>query len=212
MFRLLSIVIFLLSFVWVFKYLQKNGISLKEVYNFYITELKTSFSNLKSFRSKNISEKLKSLKVFLYLFTLLEFFIMMFTGFATLIFTGGGITGILLLIHVTIAPFIAITFALVVVFYAQANNFNEYDIEKDEDNGNKIFIKTTAHLKINFWLISIVSLPAMVSIILSMFPFFGTEGQINLLEIHRYSVLIISILVIFRIGLLSVNSKQLLKN
>ena len=209
MFRLLSVVVFVLSFVWIFRYLKKNGISIKEVYDFYIAEVKSSFTDIKSFKSKTLSEKLQSLKVFAYLFTLLEFFIMMFTGFFTLIFTGGDITGILLLIHVTVAPFIAVTFALVVVLYAQSNSFNENDIE---NSNNKIVLKNSAQLKINFWLISIFALPAMVAIILSMFPFFGTEGQITLLDIHRYSVLIISILVIFRIGLLSVNSKELIKN
>ena len=211
MFRLLSVFAFVLSFVWIFKYLKQNGTSLKEIYDFYVAELKNSFSDLKSLKSKSFSGKLQSLKVFLYLFTLLEFFIMMFTGFVTLIFTGGDITGILLLIHVTVAPFIAVTFAVMVVLYAQSNSFNEDDIKNDQSN-NKTVLKNSAYLKINFWLISLFSLPAMISIILSMFPIFGTEGQINLLEIHRYSVLIISLLVIFRIGLLSVNTKELLKN
>ncbi|VAX29608.1 hypothetical protein MNBD_IGNAVI01-1747 [hydrothermal vent metagenome] len=214
MFRILSIVAFVLSFVWIFRYLKQNETSLKEISNNYFGALKNSFSDPKSLKSKNFSEKLKSLRVFIYLFTLLELFIMMFTGFVPLLFTGSDLTGILLLIHVTVAPLIAITFALLVVLFAQSNSFDENDIavKVNENGNNKTVLKITAYLKINFWLISLLSLPAMVSIILSMFPLFGTEGQVNLLEIHRYSVLIISILVIFHIGLLSVNSKQLLKN
>lgn len=214
MFRILSIVAFVLSFVWIFRYLKQNKTSLKGISSDYLGELKNSFNDLKSLKSKSFHEKLQSFRVFIYLFTLLELFIMMFTGFVPIVFTGSDLTGIFLLIHVTVAPLIAITFATLVVLYAQSNSFNENDvtIKSDENGKNKTMFKSTAYLKIIFWLISLISLPAMISIILSMFPLFGTEGQVSLLEIHRYSVLIISILVIFHIGLLSVNSKQLLKN
>jgi len=155
MFRILSIVAFVLSFVWIFRYLKQNETSLKEISNNYFAELKNSFSDLKSLKSKSFPEKLQSLRVFIYLFTLLELFIMMFTGFAPLVFTGSDLTGIFLLIHVTVAPLIAITFAMLVVLYAQSNSFNENDVVvKSGENGNgKSVLKSTAYLKINFWLI-----------------------------------------------------------
>ncbi|MCK5457230.1 MAG: hypothetical protein KAI45_08900 [Melioribacteraceae bacterium] len=213
MFRILSIVAFIVSFVWIFKYFKKSEISFKEISNYYFTELKNSFSDLKSIKSKSLTENLHSLQSVVYLVTIFAFLIMVITGFISLLFTGGALTGILLMIHVSIAPFISITFAMLVILFAQSNRFNDNDItiSTENDGKKKIIYKDSAYLKINFWLISIFSLPAMISIILSMFPLFGTEGQINLLEIHRYSVLIISILVIFHIGLLSVSSKQFLK-
>jgi len=143
---------------------------------------------------------------------LLQFFIMLFTGFVPLLFTGDNLTGTFLLIHVTIAPLISMSFALMIVLLANANRFDDSDITSSNTDGeNGTTLKSSAYIKINFWLITVLSLPAMISIILSMFPLFGTEGQINLLDIHRYSVLIISVLVIFQIGLLSINSKQNLK-
>ncbi len=213
MFRIISIVAFIASFVWIFKYLKKSGISFKEISNYYFTELKNSRSDLKSIKLKSLSENLHSLQSVAYLLTILGFVIMLVTGFISLLFTGGALTGILLMIHVSVAPLISITFAMLVVLFAHSNRFNDNDItiSTEDDGKKKIIYKDSAYLKINFWLISIFSLPAMASIILTMFPLFGTEGQINLLEIHRYSVLIISILVIFHIGLLSVNSKQILK-
>ena len=213
MFRILSIVAFIVSFVWVFKYFKKSEISFKEISNYYFTELKNSFGDLKSIKLKSLTENLHSLQSVVYLVTILAFLIMVITGFISLLFTGGALTGILLMIHVSIAPFISITFAMLVVLFAQSNRFNDNDItiSTEDDGKKKIIYKDSAYLKINFWLIGVFSLPAMVSIILSMFPLLGTEGQIYLLEIHRYSVLIISILVIFHIGLLSVNSKQFLK-
>ncbi len=214
MFRIISIVAFIASFVWIFKYLKKSGISFKEISNYYFTELKNSRSDLKSIKLKSLSENLHSLQSVAYLLTILGFVIMLVTGFISLLFTGGALTGILLMIHVSVAPLISITFAMLVVLFAHSNRFNDNDItiSTEDDGKKKIIYKDSAYLKINFWLISIFSLPAMASIILTMFPLFGTEGQINLLEIHRYSVLIISILVIFHIGLLSVNSKQIFKN
>lgn len=213
MFRILSIVAFIVSFIWIFKYLKKSEVSFKEISNYYFTELKNSCSDLKSIRLKTLTENLHSIQSIVYLLTILGFIIMLITGFISLLFTGGALTGILLMIHVSVAPLISITFAILVVLFAHSNRFNDNDIIiSNEDDGKKeIKYKDSAYLKINFWLISVFSLPAMVSIILTMFPLFGTEGQINLLEIHRYSVLIISILVIFHIGLLSVSSKQFLK-
>lgn len=213
MFRILSIVAFIVSFIWIFKYLKKSEISFREISNYYFTGLKNSCSDLKSIRLKTLTENLHSFQSIVYLLTILGFIIMLISGFISLLFTGGALTGILLMIHVSVAPLISITFAILVVLFAHSNRFNDNDIIiSNEDDGKKeIKYKDSAYLKINFWLISVFSLPAMVSIILTMFPLFGTEGQINLLEIHRYSVLIISILVIFHIGLLSVSSKQFLK-
>ena len=210
MFRILSIVVFIVSFVWIFKYLKKNKISFKDVLDYYLIELKNSFGNLKTIKSKSITEKFRSLRSIIYLVTILAFLIMLITGFLPLLFTGSNLTGILLMIHVSVAPLISITFAILVVLFAHSNRFDGDDIviSTEDESTKKIVYKSSAYLKINFWLIGIFSLPSMASIILSMFPLFGTEGQINLLEIHRYSVLIISILVIFHVGLLSVKSKQ----
>ena len=138
---------------------------------------------------------------------------MVTTGFIPLLLTGSNLTGIFLMIHVSVAPLISLTFAMLVVLFAHSNRFNNNDINiSTQDNGKKeITYKNSAYLKLVFWLISIFSLPAMVSIILSMFPLFGTDGQITLLEIHRYSVLLISILFILHTGLLSVHYKHNLK-
>ncbi|MEN8192286.1 MAG: hypothetical protein ABFS12_05685 [Bacteroidota bacterium] len=210
MFRYLSIVIFVLSSYWVFKLFKKNDVSLIKTSKHFLNSLNKSWKDLCSFRSNNVFENLQSLRSFVLLITLLEFDIMVITGFAPIIFIGDNLTGIFLLIHVTIAPLIAVSFAVLVVLFAHSNRFNSSDvsISVDEDEKKRIQLEDGALLKINFWLISLFSLPAMLSIILGMFPLFGTEGQLVLLEIHKYSVLIITILVILHMGMFSVKLKS----
>ena len=43
----------------------------------------------------------------------------------------------------------------------------------------------------------LLALPVILSIVLSMFPLFGTDGQVWLLDLHRYSavLLVMAILV-----------------
>lgn len=209
MFRVLSIIVFVSLIYWVIRYLRKNDLKIINIYKQFIDLLQDSWQNLKQFRTKNISENIISLRNLLFLVTLIEFDIMVITGFAPLILTGGNLTGILLLIHVAFAPLIALSFAVLVVLFAHSNRFESSDIKISEDNEGKkrIHFKNDAFLKISFWLIALFSLPAMISIILGMFPIYGTEGQVVLLEIHKYSVLIISILVILQIGILSVKLK-----
>jgi len=45
-------------------------------------------------------------------------------------------------------------------------------------------------LKAGFWIILWLSLPLLLSIILGLFPFFGTEGEALLIRLHGYSGLL----------------------
>jgi cytochrome b561 len=50
--------------------------------------------------------------------------------------------------------------------------------------------------KICFWLIIILAIPLILSIVLSMFPLFGTKGQEFLLDTHRYCALLLALVAI----------------
>lgn len=212
-FRILTIFVLVTAFIWLYKIMKNNDLSIKDLLNNFWDLLKDSWNQLFKLRSYNITQNLQAIKSFVLLFTVLEFIIMAVTGFLPILITGEHLTGILLLIHVAVAPVIALSFAVLVVLFAHSNRFNDGDIySTPKDEKGKIGFRETAYLKIIFWLISLVSIPAMVSIILGMFPIFGTDGQNTLLEIHRYSVLIIGILVILYVGLNSNSSKQKLNS
>jgi cytochrome b561 len=92
--------------------------------------------------------------------------------------------------------------------FAHSNRFNQDDVEQKLDK-QKFKLNQIGFFKITFWLIALFSATAMISIVLNMFPIFGTEEQVFLLEIHKYSTLLLLLLVIFNSGLITVNSKQI---
>ena len=47
--------------------------------------------------------------------------------------------------------------------------------------------------KVVFWLAILLAIPVILSIILSMFPLFGTHGQEMLLLIHRYCAILFAL-------------------
>ena len=131
---------------------------------------------------------------------------MALSAFIPLILFGDSLSGIFLLIHVSVAPLFSIFLAILIILFAHSNQFSKYDLDNSKNNGIFIF-NQMGYIKITFWLIVFFSIPTMISVILSMFPLFGTDGQLYLLEIHRYSTLIVLILVILHSGLITVNSK-----
>jgi len=126
---------------------------------------------------------------------------MFFTSFSTVLFNGKHLSDFFLLLHVAFAPLFSIIIAITIVLYAHHNRFNENDFAKLKKN-NTFSLNRDGYKKLLFWLLAITSTFVMLPITLSMFPLFGTEGQIVLLEIHKYSVLVFSILVILQSGLI----------
>jgi hypothetical protein len=98
----------------------------------------------------------------------------MITGFYPVLILKESIYGYWLILHVIFASVFAVSLACLAVMWAEACSF-----KRDSAVLQKIF----------FWLIIILALPVILSIILSMFPFFGTEGQEFLIQLHRYSAL-----------------------
>lgn len=207
LFRIITILVFILTYIWFFRLIKNNNISLKTILNNFSNSFKESWDDIVNFKSKSSNNKLKVIKNFMLVLTMIEIKIMAVTGFLPIIFTGEHLTGILLLIHVTVAPLISVTFATLVILFAHSSRFDETDLIAVKENSISK-LNDSGKLKIIFWIIAFFSIPAMLSIILGMFPIFGTDGQVTLLEIHRYSVLIITIMVILYVGLYSVNSKD----
>ena len=153
-----------------------------------------------------------ALRKLVYLLALLCFLVLLVTSFYPVLILNSPIHGYWLMIHATFAPVFAICLAVLAVMWAGNHRFTKNDwpwlqriIERvtlakssEED------VSEVAGLgqKTGFWLICVLALPLILSIILSMFPLFGTHWQEILMDIHRYTALAFAIAAIIHIYLI----------
>jgi hypothetical protein len=120
------------------------------------------------------------------------------TGFIPVIIVGQHLTGTLLLVHITAAPLFAVALALASLLWAHRLRLEEQDLfllsamiarpRTFAVSGAKVLSKVL------FWLILIVALPLMLSIILMLFPWFGTDASRLLLSGHGASAVALTVL------------------
>ncbi|HUT28973.1 MAG TPA: hypothetical protein VMX13_04190 [Sedimentisphaerales bacterium] len=135
-------------------------------------------------------------KKLVYLLAMLCVVVLAVTGFYSVLILGKHISGYLLMIHVTAGGVFAVCLALLALTFAQSHRFNENDwpwltsMVRRELQEPKLLPENSDLLrKICFWLLIILALPLMLSVVLSMFPLFGTAVQVLLADTHRYSTL-----------------------
>ena len=144
------------------------------------------------------------LKKLAYLLALLCFTILFITGFTPRVLCDTELSGFLLMIHVTFAGVFIACVAFLAVTWAHQFCFGCIDLKS---------LQNVIHLRIRevncqtcrkllFWILILLSLPAALSILFSMFPIFGTHGQELLFEVHRWSVLVMSLCAFVHIYLL----------
>ena len=142
------------------------------------------------------------LRKLLYLVALLCFMVLLITSFYPVIFQGAEIHGYWLMLHATFAPVFAVCLAVLAVMWAHNSRFDKnycpwlQRIIQRQPKNPEIGKKYECTIKICFWLIVILALPLMLSILLSMFPLFGTKIQKLLLNIHRCTALVLAMIVI----------------
>ncbi len=136
------------------------------------------------------------LRKLVFLLALLCFVVLVVTGFYPVLVWGKHLTGWLLMIHATFSPVFAVCLAILAVMWADRCRFNKTDcpmlqriIHGETATQEPAAGRCRAGQKVCFWLIVLLSLPLILSIVLSMFKLFGTDGQKLLLEVHRYSAL-----------------------
>ena len=107
------------------------------------------------------------------------------------------------MLHATFAPVFAGCLAVLAVMWAHNCRFNRGDwpwlqriIHREIASNEAVAEKKGLVQKICFWLIVVLALPVILSIVLSMFPLFGTKGQDFLLNMHRYSTLLLALIAI----------------
>ncbi len=150
----------------------------------------------------------------IFLLGLICFLILLITGFVPMLFFGEMISGYWLMLHATFAGVFIVCVTVLAVMWAHNCVFDKNYLPrlnrllrrqpKSEATAEKFELK----LKISFWMIIFLTLPTALSIILSMFTFFGTYGQELLIELHRYCALVLALFIIVHIYLLIVTEMR----
>jgi len=104
------------------------------------------------------------------------------TGFSPALSGNGQMSGDALITHVTMAPPFAILAVIVGLLWAHRNRFSAGDWGRLASGG----YHSAPLRKFFFWMAVALAIPTLVSILAAMFPLFDTEGQQNLIRIHRY--------------------------
>jgi len=206
MFRIISIFGLLITYISIAIALKKNQTDLKQWFSVQNSNFIYTIANLKKSSFGNI------IKSFLFPIIFLCIILLAVTGFVTVIILGKPISTYLLLIHVSLAPIFAICMAIATLVWAPKNNFNKNDWEtfcslasSKKEKRNELW------QKISFWLIIVLTLPIILSILLSMYPLFGSKIQHSLLTTHRYSTLLFVILSTIYVYFSIIKEKKLIK-
>jgi cytochrome b subunit of formate dehydrogenase len=145
------------------------------------------------------------LRKLVFLLAILCFVVLALTGFIPRVVFGVALSSWWLMIHATAAPVFAGCIAILAVLWADKNRLDKNYwplLNRIIGHSPKSTVAPEKHelkLRICFWVILAMSLPVILSAVVSMFPIFGTHGQEVLLQIHRYSTLLLSL---FAIGYL----------
>jgi hypothetical protein len=152
------------------------------------------------------------LRGLLYLLTLVFFLVLAITGFVPVLLIGRHLSGVLLLIHVTVAPLFALSLALLSLLWAHRQRFTEenWGAVRAVAARKRVAPERLRDvlLKTFFWLILFFSLSLILSIILGVFPLFGTDGQETLVLLHGVSALLVTITAIIQMYTITKQSKK----
>jgi cytochrome b subunit of formate dehydrogenase len=153
-----------------------------------------------------------------YLLALLCFVVLAITGFYPTLVRGEHISGYLLMIHATFAPIFAITLAILAVMWSGHCRFTGGDwpwfgrlvqrLTLTKSTTQELKTESCLGQKITFWMIIFLALPLILSIVLSMFPYFGTYWQELLMSVHRYTALFFALTAIVHTYLLIRTKKK----
>ena len=137
---------------------------------------------------------------------LVSLFLLFVSGFSGRLLFGEQIHGYTLMLHVGLAPIFVICVGFVVITWGQQCLLNENDrqrltsllcLKKQEVADTPDF-----GWKLTFWLAAFLVVPVSLSMVLGMFPIFGTHGQETLHCLHQYTALALTLTVLIHLHLL----------
>ena len=199
MYQIILILFLIAAITWIIR-LVKKGLLDKKSSTQVMTESYNAF--LDRLQSNRI-RKGATIRMLSYQLTLAFTALLALSAFLPVILTGNHLSGFPLILHVTLAPLFCISLAVLAIFWAHAHRFTAKDrmFLKDQSFA-RIFSSgeiSDVWQKIIFWLFLVMAVPAILSIVFSMYPIFGPTGQEILLQIHRYATLLL-----FSLGLIHV--------
>jgi hypothetical protein len=190
------VIVFSLQLAGIIKSREYN---LKFFYFRFLTLLKSDFKRMKDWKKERVSDSLGLLRSLTYYISVFLFLTMAASGFLPFVFLENSLTGLALLIHVTAAPLFCIAYAVFILLSAFQYQFGHNDylfvFKRDsiDDSEKYEHAKDSLILKSAFWISAAVSVPVIISIVLTLYPVFGSDTMESLTSIHGYSVLILTI-------------------
>jgi hypothetical protein len=182
MFRIASILLLGATMAYVILRLRKHRTGFREIREFFRSEAGEWKRG-----NGSLAGKVSAIAYYANIFLFLILFI---TGMFPAVILGVEMTGLWLIIHVQAALLFSISFPIALIFRAERYRFIETDLRASAP-GRELA------LKLLFWLLVLCAITAMFSIILMLYPIVGTRGMENLVELHRYSVLALSVAAVF---------------
>jgi cytochrome b subunit of formate dehydrogenase len=138
-----------------------------------------------------------------YVFGLLSLALMAVTSFVPRLIFGKAMSGYLLMLHVGSSPVFIACLTFTVLTWAYECRLNQEDWQSICRLGRCQVKDALANpglgCKLSFWLAAILAVPASLSMILSMYPIFGTHGLEFLFCLHQYTGLGLALLAIIHV-------------
>ena len=198
LFRILVVILIAVSVAWVMLNIRRGIIMPAAIWK----KIKNEFRIFKNLKGDSTIKFFTRFRKMIYLLTMTLFLILAVTSYLQIVMTGGPLSGWLLIIHVSVAPFFAISLMMAILLWAHLRRFDQQDWQYLQQVVGKKKIpailaeKNDVWEKLNFWLFMVSAIPAILSIIFQLYPVFDTDGMKFLLQVHRYSTLILFILVL----------------
>jgi formate dehydrogenase subunit gamma len=134
---------------------------------------------------------------------LMSFLVLAVTGFVASIGWNGPMKGYMLMLHTTSGAVFAVSVGCMLVTWAADHAFTQADGRWFRGGGCCTPVKElpagrfTGGEKVYFWLAGLLTLAALVSMLMSMVPVLGTEGQALMYHVHRWSTLVLVVATIW---------------
>ena len=194
MYQLVLILIVLAAIVWIFWLVKKGRIDKRSSKQ----AVADGYGSLRSHLQFKDKKLLATMRILSYQILLICIILLIISGFLPVMLTGTHLSGLALILHVTVAPFFCVSLAVFALLWAYRFRFEADDSHLLKNKSfARIFTETEISAsweKVIFWLFLIFAVPAVMSIILSMYPIFNPDSQEILLETHRYTTLALVIM------------------
>jgi hypothetical protein len=192
-FQIVSILVFAVIAVLLHRDAKRRFGSIGTARQVIRTAVRNAFAGTSAPESPWLPRTLAAARKGTYLAAIVLAGILAVTGFVQVIITGSSPSGVLLLVHMIAAPLFALTLAAASLLWSHDQQVREADLPllgQAVRTGTFYGAATlTAVGRALYWLILVIALPLLLSIILSLFPLFSTDGETCLIALHGYSAL-----------------------